>query len=151
MAYADKTLLGSKKFIAYVVSQFGWTGMLVLWFSHLTDKLTTNDLILSCVLCFCGLGLQFGYILGQASLDKLLATVVDIVPGVHPEPEVANAVQAAVVKPPVAVPAVVSPVVVQPVAAPAPAAPVVVPAALVPAPVAPAPVAPLPVAAKPVG
>lgn len=74
----SKTPLKSKKFIAYLISDLGWKGVILYMLSHLNSKLSTEELtLLLCIVITSGV-IQIGYILGQAALDSYIDAAVDI-------------------------------------------------------------------------
>lgn len=76
----DKKLspMQSKKFLAYLVADFGWKGIILYQLMHLQGKLQTTELTFLVVTVITAGVIQIGYILGQNSLDKYLHSAVQI-------------------------------------------------------------------------
>ena len=74
----DKTPMKSKKFIAYMTSEFGWKAILFYLLYHLQGKLDHYSLVMLMTVVITSGFIQIGYILGQAALDKYVNAAVDI-------------------------------------------------------------------------
>jgi hypothetical protein len=74
----DKTPLKSKKFIAYLIADFGWKIIIIYMLMHLKSKLETQELTFLLTVVITSGIIQIGYILGQAALDKYISAAVDI-------------------------------------------------------------------------
>ena len=74
----DKTPMKSKKFIAYMTSEFGWKAILFYLLYHLQGKLDHYSLVMLMTVVITSGFIQIGYILGQAALDKYVTTAVEI-------------------------------------------------------------------------
>lgn len=74
----DKIPLKSKKFIAYLVSDFGWKIIILYMLMHLKSKLSPEELTLLLTIVITSGIIQIGYILGQAALDKYINAAVEI-------------------------------------------------------------------------
>ena len=74
----DKTPIKSKKFIAYMISEFGWKAILFYLLYHLQGKLDHYSLVILMTIVITSGFIQIGYILGQAALDKYVNAAVDI-------------------------------------------------------------------------
>jgi len=70
--------LRSKKFLAYLIADFGWKGIIFYTLMHLQAKLSTAELTFLLTTVITSGVIQIGYILGQTALDKYLATAVEI-------------------------------------------------------------------------
>ena len=66
----DKTPLKSKKFIAYLIADFGWKIVILYMLTHLQSKLQPEELTFLLTVVITSGIIQIGYILGQAALDK---------------------------------------------------------------------------------
>jgi uncharacterized membrane protein len=66
----EKKALKSKKFIAYMVAEFGWKAILVLIVLLTPINLWQTVLMIS-IAVISGF-VQVGYVLGQASIDKYI-------------------------------------------------------------------------------
>lgn len=76
----DKLPLKSKKFLAYLIADFGWKILIgfVIWKEESKEQIGyTTFLILLSMIVTAGF-IQIGYILGQAMLDKYAASIVEI-------------------------------------------------------------------------
>ena len=74
----DKTPMQSKKFVAYLLSEIGWKGLLFyIIHTHPGDINHTLLVLLLTVVITSGV-IQIGYILGQVALDKYITAAVDI-------------------------------------------------------------------------
>jgi len=76
----DKLPLKSKKFLAYLIADFGWKILIgfVVWKEESKEQIGyTTFLILLSMIVTAGF-IQIGYILGQAMLDKYAASIVEI-------------------------------------------------------------------------
>ena len=76
----DKLPLKSKKFLAYLIADFGWKILIgfVVWKEESKEQIGyTTFLILLSMIITAGF-IQIGYILGQAMLDKYAASIVEI-------------------------------------------------------------------------
>jgi hypothetical protein len=74
----DKTPMKSKKFIAYMTSEFGWKAILFYLLYHLQGKLDHYSLVMLMTVVITSGFIQIGYILGQAALDKYVNAAVKI-------------------------------------------------------------------------
>lgn len=74
----DKTPLKSKKFIAYLIADFGWKIIILYMLMHLKSKLEPQELTFLLTIVITSGIIQIGYILGQAALDKYINAAVDI-------------------------------------------------------------------------
>lgn len=74
----DKTPMKSKKFIAYMVSEFGWKAVVFYLLFHLQGKLDHYSLVMLMTVVITSGFIQIGYILGQAALDKYVSAAVNI-------------------------------------------------------------------------
>tara|TARA_Y100000114_G_C11684204_1_gene290171 strand:+ start:203 stop:469 length:267 start_codon:yes stop_codon:yes gene_type:complete len=74
----DKIPLKSKKFIAYLISDFGWKIIILYMLTHLKSKLSPEELTLLLTIVITSGIIQIGYILGQAALDKYINAAVEI-------------------------------------------------------------------------
>ena len=74
----DKLTLKSKKFIAYLLSEFGWKIIILYVLFHLQGKIDHYSLLLLITLVIVSGFIQIGYILGQAALDKYVMAAVEI-------------------------------------------------------------------------
>jgi hypothetical protein len=70
--------LKSKKFLAYLIADIGWKAIIFYMLMHLQSRLNPAELTLLLTTVITSGVIQIGYILGQQSLDKYLATAVDI-------------------------------------------------------------------------
>lgn len=71
----DKTPLKSKKFIAYLIADFGWKiALFYILFQTKNSFNQYNFLIIITLMLTSGF-IQVGYILGQAALDKYTKTI----------------------------------------------------------------------------
>ena len=76
----NKLPLKSKKFLAYLVADFGWKILIgyTIWKEESKEQIGyTTFLILLSMIVTAGF-IQIGYILGQAMLDKYAASIVEI-------------------------------------------------------------------------
>ena len=76
----NKLPLKSKKFLAYLIADFGWKILIgfVVWKEESKEQIGyTTFLILLSMIITAGF-IQIGYILGQAMLDKYAASIVEI-------------------------------------------------------------------------
>ena len=77
-ASQDKSPMQSKKFVAYLLSEIGWKGlMFYIIHTHPGDIKHPLLVLLLTVVITSGV-IQIGYILGQAALDKYITAAVDI-------------------------------------------------------------------------
>lgn len=74
----DKTPLKSKKFIAYLIADFGWKIIILYMLMHLKSKLEPSELTFLLTVVITSGIIQIGYILGQVALDKYISAAVDI-------------------------------------------------------------------------
>ena len=74
----DKTPMKSKKFIAYMTSEFGWKAILFYLLYHLQGKLDHYSLVMLMTVVITSGFIQIGYILGQAALDKYVTAAIEI-------------------------------------------------------------------------
>ena len=66
----DKKPLQSKKFVAYLIADFGWKIILFYTLYHRKDQLDNYSFLFMITLVIVSGFIQVGYILGQAALDK---------------------------------------------------------------------------------
>ena len=64
----DKTPLKSKKFLAYLLADLGWKGIILYTLMHLKSKLDAEELTFLLTVVITSGIIQIGYILGQAAL-----------------------------------------------------------------------------------
>jgi hypothetical protein len=74
----DKTPLKSKKFVAYLIADLGWKGVILYMLMHLQSKLDPEELTFLLTVVITSGIIQIGYILGQAALDKYINAAVNI-------------------------------------------------------------------------
>jgi|TARA_B100001059_G_C17611866_1_gene465002 hypothetical protein len=74
----DKTPLKSKKFIAYLIADFGWKIVILYMLTHLKSKLSPEELTFLLTIVITSGIIQIGYILGQAALDKYVNAAIEI-------------------------------------------------------------------------
>lgn len=74
----DKLPLQSKKFIAYLISDFGWKVIILYMLVNLKSSLAPSDLTFLLTVVITSGVIQIGYILGQSALDKYLHAAVNI-------------------------------------------------------------------------
>ena len=74
----NKTPMKSKKFIAYMTSEFGWKLVIFYLLYHLQGKLDHYSLVMLMTVVITSGFIQIGYILGQAALDKYVNAAVEI-------------------------------------------------------------------------
>jgi hypothetical protein len=74
----DKSPIKSKKFIAYMTSEFGWKAVLFYLLYHLQGELDHYSLVMLMTVVITSGFIQIGYILGQAALDKYITAAVEI-------------------------------------------------------------------------
>ena len=74
----DKTPLKSKKFLAYIIADLGWKGVILYMLMHLQSKLDPEELTFLLTVVITSGIIQIGYILGQAALDKYINAAVEI-------------------------------------------------------------------------
>jgi hypothetical protein len=74
----DKNPVKSKKFLAYLVSDFGWKVIIMYMLMHLKAKLSVQELTLLMTIVITSGVIQIGYILGQVALDKYINAAVEI-------------------------------------------------------------------------
>ena len=80
MSDLNKLPLKSKKFLAYLIADFGWKILIgyTIWKEEAKNEIGyTTFLILLSMIVTAGF-IQIGYILGQAMLDKYAASIVEI-------------------------------------------------------------------------
>ena len=80
MSDLNKLPLKSKKFLAYLIADFGWKILIgyTIWKEESKEQIGyTTFLILLSMIVTAGF-IQIGYILGQAMLDKYAASIVEI-------------------------------------------------------------------------
>jgi hypothetical protein len=68
----------SKKFLAYLIADIGWKAIILYQLMHLKGKLEINELTFLITTVITAGVIQIGYILGTASLEKYLASAVEI-------------------------------------------------------------------------
>ena len=69
----DKTPLRSKKFIAYLIADFGWKLILMYMLFQTKSKYDYYSFTIMLTLLVTSGFIQVGYILGQAALDRYIA------------------------------------------------------------------------------
>ena len=74
----DKLPLQSKKFIAYLISDFGWKIIILYMLMHLKSNLAPSELTFLLTVVITSGVIQIGYILGQGALDRYLHTATEI-------------------------------------------------------------------------
>ena len=74
----DKMPLKSKKFIAYLLAEFGWKLIILFLLYQIQGKIDHYTLVLLVTTVIVSGFIQIGYILGQAALDKYVNAAVDI-------------------------------------------------------------------------
>ncbi len=74
----DKSPAKSKKFLAYLIADFGWKVIILYMLTHLESKLQPSELTLLLTVVITSGIIQIGYILGQAALDKYINAAVEI-------------------------------------------------------------------------
>jgi len=74
----DKSPMKSKKFLAYLIADLGWKGVILYMLMHLQSKLDPEELTFLLTVVITSGIIQIGYILGQAALDKYINAAVDI-------------------------------------------------------------------------
>ena len=74
----DKMPLKSKKFIAYLLAEFGWKLIILFLLYQIKGKIDHYTLILLVTTVIVSGFIQIGYILGQAALDKYINATVEI-------------------------------------------------------------------------
>ena len=80
MSNLNKLPLKSKKFLAYLIADFGWKILIgyTIYKEEAKNEIGyTTFLILLAMIVTAGF-IQIGYILGQAMLDKYAASIVEI-------------------------------------------------------------------------
>lgn len=70
--------LQSKKFLAYMISELLTKAGMFYMLMHLKSKLEFYELVLLVTMIISSSALTIGYVLGQSSLDKYLASAVSI-------------------------------------------------------------------------
>ena len=80
MSDKKKTIspMQSKKFLAYLIADIGWKAIILYQLMHLKGKLEINELTFLITTVITAGVIQIGYILGTASLEKYLASAVEI-------------------------------------------------------------------------
>ena len=74
----DKMPLKSKKFIAYLLAEFGWKLIILFLLYQIHGKIDHYSLVLLVTTVIVSGFIQIGYILGQAALDKYVSAAVEI-------------------------------------------------------------------------
>ena len=74
----NKTPLKSKKFLAYIIADLGWKGVIFYMLMHLQSKLDPGELTFLLTVVITSGVIQIGYILGQAALDKYIQAAIEI-------------------------------------------------------------------------
>jgi hypothetical protein len=74
----DKMPLKSKKFIAYLLAEFGWKLIILFLLYQIQGKIDHYSLALLVTTVIVSGFIQIGYILGQAALDKYVNAAVEI-------------------------------------------------------------------------
>ena len=74
----DKMPLKSKKFIAYLLAEFGWKLIILFLLYQIQGKIDHYTLVLLVTTVIVSGFIQIGYILGQAALDKYVNAAVEI-------------------------------------------------------------------------
>ena len=70
--------LKSKKFIAYLLAEFGWKLIILFLLYQIQGKIDHYTLVLLVTTVIVSGFIQIGYILGQAALDKYVNAAVEI-------------------------------------------------------------------------
>ncbi len=70
--------LKSKKFIAYLLAEFGWKLIILFLLYQIQGKIDHYTLVLLVTTVIVSGFIQIGYILGQAALDKYVSAAVEI-------------------------------------------------------------------------
>tara|TARA_Y100000589_G_C26876229_1_gene516038 strand:+ start:408 stop:692 length:285 start_codon:yes stop_codon:yes gene_type:complete len=78
MHMQDKMPLKSKKFIAYLLAEFGWKLIILFLLYQIQGKIDHYTLVLLVTTVIVSGFIQIGYILGQAALDKYVNAAVEI-------------------------------------------------------------------------
>lgn len=66
----DKLPLKSKKFIAYIISEFGWKALILVMLLQYGGKIDHYAFLVIVSMIITSGFIQIGYILGQAYIDK---------------------------------------------------------------------------------
>lgn len=66
----DKLPLKSKKFIAYIISEFGWKALILVMLLQYGGKIDHYAFLVIVSMIVTSGFIQIGYILGQAYIDK---------------------------------------------------------------------------------
>lgn len=66
----DKLPLKSKKFIAYIISEFGWKALILVMLLQYGSKIDHYAFLVIVSMIITSGFIQIGYILGQAYIDK---------------------------------------------------------------------------------
>jgi hypothetical protein len=66
----DKLPLKSKKFIAYIISEFGWKALILVMLLQYGSKIDHYAFLVIVSMIVTSGFIQIGYILGQAYIDK---------------------------------------------------------------------------------
>jgi len=74
----DKSPMQSKKFVAYLLSEIGWKGLLFYIVHTHPGDINHSLLVLLLTVVITSGVIQIGYILGQVALDKYITAAVDI-------------------------------------------------------------------------
>lgn len=74
----DKMPLKSKKFIAYLLAEFGWKLIILFLLYQIQGKIDHYSLVILVTTVIVSGFIQIGYILGQAALDKYVNAAVEI-------------------------------------------------------------------------
>ena len=67
---SDKLPLKSKKFLAYLIADFGWKIILIYFMYNQQEKIDSYIFGITITLILVSGFIQVGYILGQAALDR---------------------------------------------------------------------------------
>ena len=74
----DKSPMQSKKFVAYLLSEIGWKGLMFYIIQTHPGDINHPLLVLLLTIVITSGVIQIGYILGQVALDKYITAAVDI-------------------------------------------------------------------------
>lgn len=83
----DKVPIQSKKFLAYLISEFGWKISLFFCLFNYRAKVDIYNLILMISIIIVSAFIQIGYILGHVALDKYIK-VAEVARGDDDEDEI---------------------------------------------------------------
>ena len=76
----NKLPLKSKKFLAYLIADFGWKILIgyTIWKEESKSEIGYTTFLILLSMIVTAAFIQIGYILGQAMLDKYAASIVEI-------------------------------------------------------------------------